>query len=139
MGGDVVVAIIGVLVAVSIPIFTAQLEKAREATDVANIRAAYAAGSATLMTGIESATAAPTEWTVVNTDSEKTATGFYNIQSGKMSKDTSKAIKGTTAKGGSENIQIGTYTYNVTDDLTDHAIKVVVNYLTSTVTITTAS
>ena len=38
----IVVAIIGVLVAVSIPIFTAQLEKAREATDAANIRAAYA-------------------------------------------------------------------------------------------------
>ena len=38
----IVVAIIGVLVAISIPIFTAQLEKAREATDMANIRAAYA-------------------------------------------------------------------------------------------------
>ena len=38
----VVVAIIGVLVAISIPIFTSQLEKAREATDLANIRAAYA-------------------------------------------------------------------------------------------------
>ena len=36
------VAIIGVLVAISIPIFTNQLEKAREATDMANIRAAYA-------------------------------------------------------------------------------------------------
>lgn len=38
----IVVAIIGVLVAISIPIFTSQLEKAREATDAANIRAAYA-------------------------------------------------------------------------------------------------
>lgn len=38
----VVVAIIAVLVAIAIPIFTSQLEKAREATDVANIRAAYA-------------------------------------------------------------------------------------------------
>ena len=33
----------GVLVAVSIPIFTSQLEKARESTDVANERAAKAA------------------------------------------------------------------------------------------------
>lgn len=32
----------GVLVAISIPIFTSQLEKAREATDAANIRSAYA-------------------------------------------------------------------------------------------------
>ena len=39
----IVVAIIAVLVAVSIPIFTAQLEKAREETDAANWRAAKAA------------------------------------------------------------------------------------------------
>ena len=38
----VVVAIIAVLVAIAIPIFTSQLEKAREAVDAANIRAAYA-------------------------------------------------------------------------------------------------
>ncbi len=38
----VVVAIIGVLVGIFIPIFTSQLEKAREATDLANVRAAYA-------------------------------------------------------------------------------------------------
>ena len=38
----VVVAIIGVLVAVSIPVFMGQLERAREATDAANIRSAYA-------------------------------------------------------------------------------------------------
>ena len=41
----IVVAIIAVLVAISIPIFSSQLEKAREATDVANIRAAYAEAS----------------------------------------------------------------------------------------------
>ena len=38
----IVVAIIAVLVAISIPVFTTQLEKSREATDAANIRAAYA-------------------------------------------------------------------------------------------------
>lgn len=42
----VVVAIIAVLVAIAIPIFTSQLEKAREATDAANLRAAYAEVSA---------------------------------------------------------------------------------------------
>ena len=41
----IVVAIIGVLVAISIPIFTAQLEKAREGADLANIRSAYAEAS----------------------------------------------------------------------------------------------
>lgn len=39
----IVVAIIAVLVAVSIPIFTGQLEKSRQAVDVSNMRAAYAA------------------------------------------------------------------------------------------------
>ena len=38
----IVVAIIAVLVAISIPIFTSQLEKARESTDAANLRSAYA-------------------------------------------------------------------------------------------------
>ena len=38
----IVVAIIAVLVAIAIPTMSNQLEKAREATDAANLRAAYA-------------------------------------------------------------------------------------------------
>ena len=38
----IVVAIIGVLVGVAIPIFSQQLERSREATDLANVRATYA-------------------------------------------------------------------------------------------------
>ena len=38
----IVVAIIAVLVAIAIPVFNSQLEKSREATDLANIRSAYA-------------------------------------------------------------------------------------------------
>ena len=38
----IVVAIIAVLVAIAIPIFGAQLEKSREATDLANLRSKYA-------------------------------------------------------------------------------------------------
>lgn len=38
----IVVAIIAVLVAISIPIFSKQLEKSRDATSVANLRSAYA-------------------------------------------------------------------------------------------------
>ena len=38
----IVVAIIAVLVAIAIPVFSAQLEKARDATDEANVRAAIA-------------------------------------------------------------------------------------------------
>ena len=39
----IVVAIIAVLVAVSVPMFNSHLEKSRQATDLANMRAAYAA------------------------------------------------------------------------------------------------
>ena len=38
----IVVAIIAVLVAIAIPVFTSQLEKSRESTDIANVRSAYA-------------------------------------------------------------------------------------------------
>ena len=41
----------GVLVAVSIPIFTSQLEKSRETTDMANLRSAYAECSTALIIG----------------------------------------------------------------------------------------
>lgn len=46
----VVVAIIAVLVAISIPIFTSQLEKSREANDEANLRVAYAEVTASALT-----------------------------------------------------------------------------------------
>ena len=38
----IVVAIIAVLVAISIPVFSNQMEKSREVTDIANVRSAYA-------------------------------------------------------------------------------------------------
>ncbi len=47
----IVVAIIGVLTAIAIPVFTAQLEKSREAVDAANIRAMYAVVMADALTG----------------------------------------------------------------------------------------
>lgn len=49
----IVVAIIAVLAAIAIPVFTTQLEKAKEATDMANIRSAYAEVSANLLTSPE--------------------------------------------------------------------------------------
>ena len=39
----IVVAIIAVLVSISVPVFTDKLEKAREASDIANMRSAKAA------------------------------------------------------------------------------------------------
>jgi prepilin-type N-terminal cleavage/methylation domain-containing protein len=45
----IVVAIIAVLVAIAIPIFSSQLEKAKVATDQANIRSAYAEAAADVL------------------------------------------------------------------------------------------
>ena len=74
----IVVAIIAVLVAISIPIFTTQLEKAREATDMANVRSAYAEVVAAYLTnGQEEATA---EVTAVQTQD-----GWQNTELGKLS------------------------------------------------------
>ena len=47
----IVVAIIAVLVAISIPVFSSQLEKSREAVDAANIRAKYAELMTSVVTG----------------------------------------------------------------------------------------
>ena len=71
----VVVAIIAVLVAISIPIFSGQLAKAKESTDAANIRAAYAEAAAeslladgsTASVTSEPMTDTRTTWTYVKT------------------------------------------------------------------------
>lgn len=42
----IVVAIIAILIAIAIPVFTSQLENSREATDAANLRSAYAVAAA---------------------------------------------------------------------------------------------
>ena len=47
----IVIAIIAVLVAIAIPMFASQLEKSREVTDLANVRAAYAQVSTEAMLG----------------------------------------------------------------------------------------
>ena len=47
----IVVAIIAVLTAIAIPVFTSQLEKSREATDAANVRDAYAEIATALVAG----------------------------------------------------------------------------------------
>ncbi len=52
----IVVAIIAVLVAIAIPIFTSQLEKSREATDVADARDYYAEIATALVSGDLNAT-----------------------------------------------------------------------------------
>lgn len=73
----IVVAIIGVLVAISIPIFSKLVEKARFATNVANARAAYAAVEAEFLT-----TNHPSEgetYYSYDTETGKAVSGVNNI------------------------------------------------------------
>ena len=78
----IVVAIIAVLVAISIPIFNSQLEKAREATDEANIRSIYAQLSADVLTENATTTAvvgAKTYSVTKGTDGVYTGTATYEM------------------------------------------------------------
>ena len=47
----IVIAIIAVLIAIAIPVFSSQLEKTREATDLTNVRSAYAQVSTEALLG----------------------------------------------------------------------------------------
>ena len=74
----IVVAIIAVLVAISIPIFTSQLERSREATDLSNIRAAYAEAVAEYL-----AQGATSEQTATVSDIKQTVSG-WTIEDAKL-------------------------------------------------------
>ena len=103
----IVVAIIGVLVAVSIPIFTAQLEKAREATDLANMRAAKAAAVAEYL----------------DDDSATWTTKYYDAAKGTLvaTKPDKGYGKGTKTVGNPSNEEIG---YKPDTDYTNQVIAI---------------
>lgn len=86
----IVVAIIAVLVAIAIPVFTSQLEKSREATDKANLRAAYAEQMTWILTWDGTATPTPITVNVKQTQA--------NWQSDANS-TTTKIADGTSASG----------------------------------------
>lgn len=73
----IVVAIIAVLVAIAIPVFTTQLEKSREATDTANVRSAYANIVSQYLTN------ADTGYSMTVT-AQQTQTGWQNSDNGKL-------------------------------------------------------
>ena len=90
----IVVAIIAVLVAIAIPIFTSQLEKSREAVDMANIRAAYAEVSADVLTDPQEGTTTNGGYTVVY------KSGVYTATINAVQKDQSKWTGDTPNIGG---------------------------------------
>jgi prepilin-type N-terminal cleavage/methylation domain-containing protein len=87
----IVVAIIGVLVAISIPIFTSQLEKSRDAVTLANLRSAYAEAQTTYLTANgKDATETDGNQTVTYTAAENTVS-VSNV----VSKGTAAGLSGT--------------------------------------------
>ena len=120
----VVVAIIGVLVAVSIPIFTSQLEKSREATDLANLRAAKAAGVVAYLSE-DSTLLGSTVFAATPKDAEL----YYNAGQGKLVATVAAADavgKGTATKGGCEATTFGTKEYTQDTVANGKAIKVTI-------------
>ena len=73
----IVVAIIAVLVAVAIPVFTSQLEKSKVSADAANIRACYAEAMANSLIADGASTTATTKFKA-QTAGDKFAT--YNVE-----------------------------------------------------------
>ncbi|MGN8649811.1 prepilin-type N-terminal cleavage/methylation domain-containing protein [Eubacterium pyruvativorans] len=98
----VVVAIIAVLVMVSIPIFTAQLEKGREAVDLSNLRSAYGAGKYQLMEEDEKETGSSPETYIYDPGSGKLLTV---AEAGKSGSASLFCGKGTARIGSSHHTQ----------------------------------
>lgn len=110
----IVVAIIAVLVAISIPIFTSQLEKSREAVDISNARAAYAEVMTSALSGeaVNGTTqnASTKAWTKEVTLTQKTAgwtTDMTDVSIGGVTPSGSPSVGG--------NVTI-TYTPSATGD-----------------------
>ena len=87
----------GVLVAVSIPVFTSKLESSREAVDIANTRSAYAVAMTDVLTQTYNVEDSP--YTKVTGG---TYTGYYDVKSGEVvatSADVDTAYGKATADG----------------------------------------
>lgn len=77
----IVVAIIAILVAVSIPVFTSQLEKAKEITDIANQRSAKALATTAYMLNEDGD---GDELTYDGTGDTAAVTLYYDAENGKL-------------------------------------------------------
>ena len=106
----IVVAIIAVLVAIAIPIFTTQLEKSREATDLANVRSAYAELVTNYLTDGKAATATvPAKQKQENWQSDNNATSTT------IGTDISVSGGGTTTVDVPYKLSGSNYELNITD------------------------
>ena len=109
------------LVAISIPIFTAQLEKSREATDEANLRSIYAQLSADVLLGdaVSGTTNVPVaaSYAVTNTGGVVTGTATYVMKQSTagFAGDSSKVVDVGGVKLTNDDFKTGTATITVTD------------------------
>ena len=119
----IVVAIIAVLTAIAIPIFTVQLEKSREETDIANMRSTKAGAVALLLSGykLDGTTKMESGYSV-----------YFDAGSGELmeSAPTHGYGKGTKLDGKSEDFNTTTQrdttiNYDRNADNVDKVIKVV--------------
>lgn len=118
----IVVAIIAVLVAIAIPVFTAQLEKSRESVDLANLRSAYAECSSSALIDTASGTGVAVNGTGDDKAYEKTVA--------LQQKENDWLTENATAKIG--NVTVPTFT-------TERSIKVSVNVKSGQATLTPIS
>lgn len=100
----IVVAIIAVLVAISIPIFRSQLEKAREATDMANIRSAYAEASAAALENDDWKTDVPATNNIFTKYDYNNDTGTWTITVKAIQKEINNGPNGCGWANGKPNI-----------------------------------
>ncbi len=115
----IVVAIIAVLVAIAIPVFTSQLEKSRDAVTVSNLRSAYAEAQAAYLTGssggnavvAKNASGAITSVAVSGVKSKGVQAGFNDLE---------KELPFTApeAMGGTANTYTVTFTYDANGAIT---------------------
>lgn len=113
----------GVLVAISIPIFTSQLRKAKVATDLANIRAAKAAAAAEYLTS----------------DKDTDATYNYDAAAGVVYLSTDTAHAATTIAAYGKTTDPATTDGFDSTDTTTHVGKIVQIKITANTTNNNAS
>ena len=100
----IVVAIIAVLTAIAIPVFTTQLEKSREATDMSNLRAAYAEVMANYLANGAKVGSTASTTTTATVAAKQTQSGWQNAENGKLYvrvNGTEKSITAAAKKTGS--------------------------------------
>ncbi len=129
----IVVAIIGVLVAIMIPIINRQMEKSREAYDIYTMRQAASAAIDLYYMGIEdskSAAKAGLSWWGVQGSANSNAWGAYDPESGKFypkKTDVQPYGKGTAVNGGTQ-FELGNTrgAYGPDEDYTDGIVMIAI-------------